>query len=176
MDAIKVNDRHQAEIGQIVRDLIQNIEQEVNGFQSLLDALLDQQASILKGDAESVSKSNETVELIVAQTEALERERVGKSDDLSRILDMDEHLTLSEIIPLVEQSYARRLNEQKEMLETLSQKIQRTNERNRHLLSHSIQFVNKCLHLLCEGQVQGTVYGRQGNTVKREVSVFQGIG
>ena len=166
------NDRMES----VVKDLTDVIEREVKAFQSLLEALLDQQASILKGDVFSVSLANEEVESIVTETKKLEKERCGKSKDLSRCLNVEGELTLSKIIPRVELRYADRLKELRHILEALSKKIQRTNERNNYLLEHSLQFVDNCLRLLVEGSESKLSYDRKGKIDVREVSLYSGLG
>ena len=169
-------DNHNDEISQIVDELTVVVEQEVRAFQSLYDALQQQQVSILQGDVVSVSQSNEEVETIVARTKRLEEERWGKSHDLSRCLDMDADLTLSQILPHVERRYALRLEELKQMLEALSQKIKTTNERNRYLLQHSLQFVNNCMRILVGGRENEIAYGKTGKVAMKETSLFSGVG
>ena len=176
IEMAKGTDNSNDEISRIVRHLVDIVEREVNAFQSLYDALLDQQALILRGDALSVARSNEDVEAIVAETKKLERERQGKSEDLSRCLDVDEGLSLSDVLPQVEQRYTQRLEELKQMLQILAKKIQSTNKRNKYLLEHSLQFVDNCLRILVSGSGGDIAYGRTGKVTMRDNSLYSGIG
>jgi flagellar biosynthesis/type III secretory pathway chaperone len=176
IEMVKSTDNNNDEISRIVRQLADIVEQEVNAFQSLYDALLDQQTVILRGDALSVAQSNEDVEAIVVETKKLERERMGKSQDLSRCLDVEEGLSLSDVLPLVEQRYTQRLEELKQMLQVLAKKIQSTNKRNKYLLEHSLQFVDNCLRILVEGSGGDIAYGRTGKVMMRENSLYSGVG
>lgn len=169
-------DNNDDDIGRLVRDLTDVIEREVRAFQSLFEALREQQELIIRGDVQSISQSNEEVEAIVLETRKLERERCGKSNDISRCLDMEEELTLSQIIPHVEQHYADRLEKLRNVLEVLSQKIKNTNDRNRYLLDHSLQFVDKCLRVLVGGREGDVAYDRMGTVEVRDTSLYKGIG
>ena len=172
----KRSSAHQTEeVGQIVEDLIQTVEKEVAAYQHLHDALLDQQASILNGHADSVSASNERVEMIAHETRELERSWKGRSRDLSQFLDLGEDVRLSQIIPLVEQRYAGRLEELREMLLSLTTKVQSTNKRNKLLLERSVLFVDRCMHLLTGGSDSGPSYGRDGRTLRNGSSIFHGV-
>lgn len=164
------------EIGRLVQDLTSVVEQEVKAFQSLLDALLEQQASILRGDSLSVTRSNEEVDAIVAETKILERTRQGKSLDISRMLNADEEMTLSEMLPFVEQRYANRLSELKQVLLTLSRKIESTNQRNQYLLEHSLRFVDNCLRVLVNGREGEIAYNPSGKVAVQETSLYSGVG
>lgn len=176
MKITKPADNNSDGIGNVVKDLTHVIEKEVTAFQSLLDVLVEQQASIVKGDTDSVTTSNEEVEKIVTETMKLERARLEKSLDISRSLNTKEQLSVSQIIPLVEEKYASRLNELKNDLSVLTGKIQSTNKRNRYLLEHSLQFVNKCLRVLTQGQGSAHSYSKKGKVSMRENSLFSGIG
>ncbi len=172
----KSADNNDDEIGRLVQDLTSVVEQEVKAFQLLLDALLEQQASILRGDSLSVTRSNNEVDAIVAETKILERTRQGKSQDISRFLNVEEELTLSEMLPHVEQRYADRLGELKLVLLTLSQKIQSTNQRNQYLLEHSLRFVDNCLRVLVNGRDGEIAYNPSGKIAMRETSLYSGVG
>lgn len=178
METAKRADIH-IDLSPVVQELTQIVEREVKAFQSLLEALVAQQQSIIKGDALSVSISSEEVERIVARTKELERERTGKSREITKQLDVEKELTLTQLIPLVEERYADRLQELKEMVIHLSKKIQTTNERNRFLLENSLRFVDKSLRILMEGRGARGVsdaYDKNGKVGASSVTVFRGVG
>lgn len=163
------------EVGRIVANLTETVEKEVKAFHALFDVLMGQQASILQGDAESVSKSNEEVERIVSETKQLENEVRGKSRILSEHFDADEDLSLSRIIPLVEDRYAARLSELRELLITLHAKIQRTNQRNSYLLENSLRFIDESSRILAGGISGDISYSKEGKTERKESSLFSGM-
>ena len=144
-------------IGRLVKDLTHIVEDEVKAFQKLLDVLLDQQTSLLEGDILSVSLSNDEVERIVAKTKVLEEKRKGKSQDLSLCFDVEEAPILSRLIPLVEQRYAERLKELKEVLKVLSKKIQNNKKQNTCFIEQTLRFVDQNLQLLTRGQLFSAV-------------------
>lgn len=164
------------EVGKLIQDLTKVVEKEISAFQGLLDALLEQQYSIIEGDAVSVSLSSEEVERMVSRTKQLESERKDKSKVISHHLDSEESLTLTQIIEKVESEYADRLSELKEMFLGLAEKIQTTNKRNRFLLENSLKFVDDSLKLLLQGQNKDVAYGRNGKIETSTRSYFSGIG
>ena len=109
------------------------------------------------------------------KTRDLEMKRRDKSQAVSVHFQSAEEMTLSQIIPLVEQRYAKRLSELKELLKTLSTKIQQTNQRNRVLLENSLDFVDRCLKVLVDNP--GNVsYNPHGALDNRSPSLYQGTG
>ncbi len=163
------------EVGKIVENLTETVEKEVKAFHALLDVLIEQQASIVQGDAESVSKSNEEVERIVTETKLLEKEVRGRSRLLSEHLDAGEDLSLSRIIPLVEHRYSERLTELRELLITLHKKIQRTNQRNGFLLENSLRFIDESSKILAGGVTSDLSYSKEGKTQQSDKAMYTGI-
>jgi len=163
------------EVDKIVENLTKTIEKEVRAFHALFDVLVEQQASIIQGDADSVSKSNEEVERIVSETKQLEKEVRGRSRLLSEHLDMGEDLPLSEIIPLVEHRYSERLTELRELLITLHKKIQRTNQRNSYLLENSLRFIDESSKILAGGVTADLSYSKEGKAKQTDTAIYSGI-
>jgi len=164
------------EIGHIVDDLIETVEKEVQAFQHLHEVLLDQQVSILKGNSALVSESNEQVEQIVHETQDLEAKWKNRSRDLSQYCETDGDMRLQQIIPLVELKYASRLEELREILQTLMAKVHSTNKCNKILLERSVRFVERYIHMLT-GKVDNLPsYGPNGRTSKPDASLFHGVG
>ncbi len=139
MNKRKNGNCHRDELDGVVQSLTQIIEKEVKAFQSLLHILFSQPSS------STISTVDYEVNRIVAQTRQLEEERCGKSKDISRYLDIKEPLTFSQLIPLVEQRYAKRLGELKEVLLVLSDKFKNTQRENRDYLENTLSFVNRSL-------------------------------
>ncbi len=141
------------ELENIIQHLTRIVENEIKAFQSLLSILVDQKNLQGAVDSTSVTSLNKEVNQIVVQTKRLEEEHCGKLKDISRHLDVQEPLTLSRLIPLVEKKYADRLEELKGMLLILSNKIKSTNGQNRHCLEQSLAFVNQSLESIvgCDG-------------------------
>ena len=172
---LQSSDNSNDEVGRVLADLTVVIEQEVQAFQSLLDTLLMQQTSILKGDTVLVSRSSDDVERIMAQTRVLEKTRRDKSVDLSRRFHANDELTLTQIIPLVEEKYAERLGEMKDILHELSTKIRSTNKHNQRLLEHSLRFVDHCMRMLVENRKAGVSYGPRGTVKAKEEPLYRGV-
>ncbi len=134
------------EVDRVIRELTQVVEKEVRAFQTLLGVLQEQQTSILTGDAQRVIETHTEVEHILDESRELEKNRKSVATTLSRQLCIEEEATLSTLIPFIEEQYARRLEEMKDMLNMLSTKIQHTNQRNKFLLENSLANVDRYLH------------------------------
>ena len=137
----------------IIQNLTQIIEDEVKAYQSLLIVLQNQDNSSVEKPLSDMASINEKVNKIVVETKKLEVERCGRSKDISRYLDVEEPLTLSRLIPLVEKRYADRLEELKKILLVLSEKLNDSRMEKPDHLEHSLKVVNRSLESIvgCEG-------------------------
>jgi len=164
------------EMEKLINELTSVVEQEVEAFRTLLDGLLEHQTSIVRGDTESVSKSLQKVEKLVKETRKIKDEVKGKKKDLAKVLKVDGNISIEQIVPMVEDRYAARLNELRDMLRTLSGKISEANSRNLYLLNHSLRFVDNCIRMLAQGGDQRISYSKRGTLPAKESSLYSGIG
>lgn len=160
----------------VIKELTQIVEEEVNAYQMLLDALVEQQVSIINRDIVLVSSSNKEVEKIIDKTREQEKEREGKSRTILYYPNGDGTIHLSDIIFHIEKKYARRLEELKKMLKVTSNKIQTTRRRNKYLLENSLEFVDGCLKLLANLQVRKRSYTKDGKIAVNGNSLNNGKG
>ena len=171
-------DNNSNDIGPLVAHLTLIVERETAAFQKLLDVLLEQQSSIVKGDSESVNETNEKVVQIMAETRVLTKERYEETHSIEKFLDVEieESMNLMKLIPLVEGKYAKRLTELREILNMLLLKINKTSKQNSGLLDNSLKFVDQCMKHLVESQNSSTAYGPNGEIGSKEKSLFSGVG
>ena len=163
------------DIGPIIESLTRIVEREVEAFQALLEALESQQASIVRGDTDSVTADTERVETLVGETRNLEQERWGQSLVLSKRMMVEQKLTLTKLIPLVEKKYADRLEALRSMLMGLAEKIRDTNEHNRRLLAQSLEFVDRSLRFLVESK-NPIAYSKRGMMQSVGSPMYKGLG
>jgi len=164
------------DIENLIVELTSVVEKEVEAFKTLLNGLMEHQTSIVKGSRDKVAESQQKVEKLVSETKKIKDELKNKKDDLAKVLNIDENLTITDMLSYVEGSYAARLNELKDMLKILSDKVSEANSRNQYLLDHSLRFVDNCIKTLIQGSNQRVAYDKEGTVKKSESSLFSGIG
>lgn len=140
---------HREELERALSDLVAVIDREVALFRQLLETLNRQHQAVLQKEEDPVLQSTAQVQEIVDAARRLDQHRVAKTAEVSSRLGLEmEQPTLSQIIPLVEGQYAERLRELREMLLSLTQRVQQTNLRNQKLLQRALQMVTKSMRLL----------------------------
>ncbi|MDZ7338318.1 MAG: flagellar protein FlgN [candidate division KSB1 bacterium] len=150
----------QYELEKALHDLVEVIEREVALFQDLLEALNRQHQAVLQEETEPVLHSNARVQELVEETRRVEQSRAQTTAAVSTHLGMETRQpTLSQIIPLVEEHYAQRLRELREILLSLTQRVQETNLRNKRLLNRALHTVTTSIRLLSG---QNGVYDDKG--------------
>ncbi len=150
----------------IVEELIEIIASEIEAFNSLLKTLHEKQRAIVEGEIDKLNASVESETELASQTKSLEAERMDRSRKLARQLDMENlNPRLSEIIDKVEKRYAQRLQEQRDLLRNLIERIQIMNKNNQFLLNHSLKFIEKSMELLLSPDATN-VYKKDGKMNK----------
>jgi flagellar biosynthesis/type III secretory pathway chaperone len=151
----------------IIEDLIAIIQREIDAFDELLDTLREKQRAIVEGEVGRLNSSVRNETRVTSETRQLEAERIERSKELARELNLVGRAgvspKLSEIIEVVEEKYAERLSEQRELLRSLIHKVQYVNKSNQFLLDYSIKFVEQNIELLLGAAEKGkTVYAKDG--------------
>lgn len=155
----------------IIEDLIAIIQREVDAFNELLDTLREKQQAIVEGEVSRLNSSVQNETRVTSETKHLEAERIERSRELAKELNMPRQVganpKLSEIIDAVEEKYAERLREQRELLRSLIQKVQYVNKSNQFLLDYSIKFVEQNIELLLGTAEKGkSVYEKDGKVAQ----------
>ena len=137
------------DIGFVVEDVTRVIDEEVKAFQNLLNSVhgrrvlrsTDNDASdILQNDLDKENYSRSTV----VRTSRTERHQ----DDKYQRLHQCREMISSRLLVMIEQKSIERMNELKDILVTLLEKLERTNPQWIHPLQHSIDALDQSIRLL----------------------------
>jgi len=147
----------------IVEQLITIVSKEIDAFDQLLTTLREKQRAIVEGEIERLNASVKEESEIANAARNLEGERIESSKRLARELSMENlNPKLSEIIDNVEQKYAQRLQEQRDLLRAMIQKVQTLNQNNQFLLNYSLNFIEKSMEILLTGGERLKIYRPDG--------------
>ncbi len=142
---LKRKDENKINMEQLVAEFIKIVEEEINAYTILLEALIKQQSLILKGDSELIVRTNAAVKEIMEKTKELGQKRRGNLQNFFQDLKQNENVQFNDIIPYIEKKYAKRLKEFRNVLGILSHKVRTTDDKNQYLLKNSQEFIDKCL-------------------------------
>lgn len=147
----------------IIEELIVIISKEIDAFNQLLKTLHGKQRAIVEGEIERLKKQIEAESEIVSQTKSLESQRILRTKELAQKLSINKlDPKLSEIIAKVEEKYAQRLAEQRNLLKSLIEQVRDLNKSNQFLLDYSLKFVEDTMRLLLSGNDKKNVYQKDG--------------
>jgi flagellar biosynthesis/type III secretory pathway chaperone len=151
----------------IIEEVIAIIANEIEAFNELLKTLHHKQRAIVEGEISRLDKHVQAETRLASQTRSLEAERIERSRELAEELQIETlNPKLSEIIDKVEEKYAQRLSEQRELLRTLVQKVRNLNQSNQFLLNHSLQFIEKNMEMLFGEHQSPNIYRKDGKVHK----------
>ncbi len=155
----------------LIEELILIISKEVEAFSLLLKTLNEKQRAIVEGAIEKLNKNVKDEGEITHQTKSLETQRIARTQELAKMLSLDNiNPRLSVLIEKVEEKYAQRLSEQRDLLCSIIEKINDLNASNQFLLHYSLQLIENSMTLLLNGNEKLTTYRKDGKVKKESIS------
>jgi hypothetical protein len=132
-------------------------------YNELLLVLRKKQSSIIEGKLEGLKEAVLQEQLILKESETAAETRVASIKEISDALGNDEEIrTLTQLVGVVETTYAERLSDIHRSLQQIVQEVMLTNEENRYLLDYSIKFVREAARELVKSSEQFPVYSAEG--------------
>lgn len=148
----------------LIARLITVLSEEMQMYNALLLALREKQTSIIEGKVHELQESVHKEQTILNRTKAAAASREESFQAVSAALSGEEEIrTLSQLIQVVESSYAERLSDIHRSLQEIHQQVMLTNEENRYLLNYSINFVRDAARELVRSSDQFPVYSATGS-------------
>ncbi len=148
----------------LITRLITILSEEMQMYNELLLALREKQASIIEGKVQELQKAVHKEQVILKRTKEVADSREASFNEVSTALSNEEEIrTLSQLIQVVESSYAERLSDIHRSLQQIHQQVMLANEENRYLLNYSIKFVREAARELIRSSDQFPVYSASGS-------------
>jgi hypothetical protein len=146
-----------------IEELIAMTEAEVFAYRTYLNVLSAQQTALLDRDVLRLSECSREAEKMIVQAKKASAARQEKLLALPVLVrSCQELVSLQQIIPLVRQNYAIRLDGLREELIDVLSKISLSNKTTLHLLQRSLNFVNKNIQILYQEIETKDAYDPQG--------------
>ena len=151
----------------ILQRLIRILSQEIVIYTKLLTVLEEKQQAIVNGEVDILQKATENEQTTLSDARKTEKERKQALTTLSESSeDLKDVESLRQLISVVEYKYHQRLNEIRDSLESILEKVALKNEQNKFLLSHSIQFVQTMIKdLLSSRESMNDLYASNGKNL-----------
>ncbi len=147
----------------LITKLITVLSEEMQMYNELLLALREKQAGIIEGKVQELQRAVHKEQVILKRTKEVADTREAAFDEVSAALSNEEEIrTLSQLIQVVESSYAERLSDIHRSLQQIHQQVMLANEENRYLLNYSINFVREAARELIRSSDQFPVYSASG--------------
>ncbi len=148
----------------LIARLITILSEEMQMYNELLLALREKQNSIIEGKVHELQEAVHKEQTILRRTKAVAASREASFQAVSAALSGEEEIrTLSQLIQMVESSYAERLSDIHRSLQQIHQQVMLANEENRYLLNYSINFVREAARELVRSSDQFPVYSAAGS-------------
>jgi len=154
----------------ILEELIDVFENQSRLQRSLLCALAQEKQAIVGSDLSALHEANSEKENLIGKIKKLEDKRVKILAGLEESSERKcQDLTLERLAQISEEPYASRLDSCRNNLISLMKNVIESNEGNKVLLTHSIDFVTGSLGLLNNLINSNAVYYRTGKIQNKDL-------
>lgn len=151
-------------VNSTLEQLLNLLNEQSRYHRSLLAFLERETSTVRHSDLSGLNEVRDEKEKILSVCKQLEKKRTRLVADLAKSIGVAAGtLNLRKISHLVADPLANRFRQtHTEFLAVLS-KLQEANQRNKHLLEHSLDLINGSINLLSKLQTSSTTYYRTGN-------------
>lgn len=151
------------------------LEEEIENLDRLLLLCAKQKESLVKNDVRSLNQENREEEEVLSKLKKSELVRVEITNEICQALSLGgKGLTLSELLPHLEEPYPAKLRQMGDKLHQSLKEIQSVNRTNALLLANSLSLIQKKVELLTQiGEGNDILYSEEGrinlNGIKRRI-------
>lgn len=149
---------------ELVQELIKVLKKEASLFETFLELLDRQQQVLVRGDIDELNKITELLREKTINSSILARKREEIIRRLSSETNLTDNLTVSRLIDSVPPGQASVLEQIRETILDLNEKINRTRTQNEMLINRSRDNIMKTMELLTQFGKPGKNYHRGGKT------------
>ncbi len=153
---------------ELVQELIKVLKMEASLFETFLELLDRQQQVLVSGDIDELNNVTELLREKTINSAILARKREEIIRRLSSETNLTEDLTVSRLIDSVPPGQATVLDQIRETILDLNEKITRTRSQNEMLISRSRDNIMKTMELLTQFGKPGNNYHSGGKTSSPE--------
>ena len=153
---------------ELVQELIKVLKKEASLFETFLELLDRQQQVLVQGDIEELNNITEQLREKTIGSTILARTREEIIRRLSSETNLTEDLTVSRLIDSVPTGQASVLDQIRETILDLNEKIARTQSQNKMLINRSRDNIMKTMELLTQFGKPTNNYQSEGKTDSSE--------
>jgi hypothetical protein len=156
---------------ELVLELIDVLKREASLFETFLELLEKQQKALIKNDVKSLDLITEEQRHRVIEAGILGKKRENIIGELSLKEGTRENLTVSKLIEAVSGGQARVLEQLREIILDLNEKISKVRNQNEMLINRSREIIMKTMEMLARVKMPEDNYHSEGKTKTTQTSL-----
>jgi len=134
----------------MIDELIQIISQETNLFEEFLTLLEKQKEMLVTNDVDGVTKVTRRQQETLFESQKLNHARIKLIAEIRKENDINEDITVSQLLEYADESQSERLLQLKELILELNDRITKARNTNAILLNQSRQFISRTMEMLAQ--------------------------
>ncbi|MFQ5498440.1 MAG: flagellar protein FlgN [Candidatus Zixiibacteriota bacterium] len=155
----------------MIDQLISIVGKEATLFESFLALLERQQQALVENDADCIKSVSESLHEKLVQAQLLNTRREELVDSIRSAHGLSEDVTVTRLLDLLDQDHAARLSGLRDLILTLSEKINHVRNQNAVLLNRSREYIQKTMEMLSQLSSPMSGYSQSGQETRTSHSV-----
>lgn len=155
----------------MINKLIEIIGREAAIFESFLELLEEQQQMLVENNIEGLNQVTDKQREKVVQSKLLNKERLKLVEAIKADNHIEDNLTISRLIKLVDKNQADRLQKLQTSILGLNNKITEMRNQNAMLLNRSREYILKTMEMLSEINSPDSTYTKSSKSSEHNLNV-----
>lgn len=154
---------HESDSARLYADLVDNLENLVKVYRSLLDVVRREKDILVAGKLDDLNENNKTKDAMLVRIRSLEHQRMKCARDLAADVGADtEQPRLLDLAIRCERSKGDRLRNLHSVLELLVRRVAEVNKQNEELVQAALNNITGAMDAIRDGLKPKPTYARQG--------------
>lgn len=137
------------------------LKEELESYKTMLEYGLKKTEIITSGQAKELDKLTQIEQALIMKIGKLEDKREEIVEKIGHELNIKEDINLSTILPYIDKKDEKEINDIRDELVDILNKLKDRNQLNGVLINDSLEYINFNIDLLTQStSIQGTTYGK----------------
>jgi len=155
----------------MINKLIDLIGKEAAVFESFLELLEQQQATLVTNDVDGLNRITDLQREKLVESQLLNKQRLELVEQIKIANDLEGDVNVTRLLDIVDENQADRLQKLQRLILSLNDKITETRNQNAMLLNRSREYILRTMEMLSKINSPDSTYTRPGTKTDRQLNV-----
>ncbi len=155
----------------MINKLIDLIGKEAAVFESFLELLEQQQATLVTNDVDGLNRITDLQREKLVESQLLNKQRQELVEQIKVVNHLEGDVNVTRLLDIVDENQADRLQKLQRLILGLNDKITETRNQNAMLLNRSREYILRTMEMLSKINSPDSTYSKPGAKADRQLNV-----